>query len=100
MDHAHRARPDCREKIQTAPSKYLRKIYFDTVVFDAEHLAHLIRLYGADHIVLGTDYPYDMGESDPVALVDQLSHLSEAERAEVIGGNAARLLGISSRLEA
>ncbi len=94
MDHAHRARPDCREHIATPPSEYLARLYFDTVVFDPDHLAWLVRRYGADHVLLGTDYPFDMGEADPVGLVGRIPSLGETERAAIVGGNAARLLGI------
>ena len=94
MDHAHAVRPDCREKIEKAPTEYLKQVYFDSVVFDPEHLAHLVHLYGSDHVLLGTDYPYDMGESDPVGLIDRVRSLSETEREKIIGGNALRLLGL------
>ncbi|MCX7160744.1 MAG: amidohydrolase family protein, partial [Proteobacteria bacterium] len=64
MDHAHRARADVRSVIKKPPSSYLAKMYFDTITFDPEMLANLVRKYGSDHVMLGTDYPYDMGEDD------------------------------------
>ena len=45
------------------PSSYLKKLYFDTIVFDERELKHLIEIWGADHIMLGTDYPFDMAET-------------------------------------
>jgi aminocarboxymuconate-semialdehyde decarboxylase len=92
MDHAWRARPDCRTVIKRPPSTYLEKFYFDTITFDPEMLKRLIDRFGADHVVLGTDYPYDMGEEDPLGLVAQVKRLPKAERDLIIGGNAARLL--------
>lgn len=94
MDHAWRARPDCRTVIQKPPSSYLEKFYFDTITFDPEMLRRLIERFGADHVVLGTDYPYDMGEEDPLGLIAQVKKLSKADRQLIQGGNAARLLGI------
>ena len=94
MDHAWRARPDCRTVIKRKPSSYLEKFYFDTITFDPEMLKRLIDRFGADHVVLGTDYPYDMGEDDPLGLLAQVKKLSKADRELVAGGNAARLLGI------
>jgi aminocarboxymuconate-semialdehyde decarboxylase len=94
MDHAHRARPDCRTVIRKAPSSYLRKMYFDTICFDPKMLRHMIDQYGAGHVLLGTDYPYDMGEEDPVGLIASVPRLKRAERAMIEGGNAARLLKI------
>lgn len=92
FDHAYRVREDCREHISRPPSTYLRQLYFDTMVFDVEDLAALIARYGADHVLLGSDYPYDMGEDDPVGLVKSVEGLDHKERAQVLGGNAARLL--------
>jgi aminocarboxymuconate-semialdehyde decarboxylase len=92
MDHAWRARPDCRTKIKRPPSSYLKKFYFDTMVFDPEMLRHLIDAYGADHVLLGTDYPYDMGDDDPRGLVAAVAKLPKAERALIEGLNAAKLL--------
>ena len=94
MDHAWQARPDCRTKIKRKPSSYLEKFYFDSITFDPEMLKRLIDRFGADHVVLGTDYPYDMGEDDPLGLIAQIKRLPAASRNLIQGGNAARLLKI------
>jgi aminocarboxymuconate-semialdehyde decarboxylase len=94
MDHAWRARPDCRTIIKNPPSSYLEKFYFDSITFDPEMLKRLIEKFGADHVVLGTDYPYDMGEVDPLGLIKQVKRLPKAARDLIQGGNAARLLDI------
>src|SRR5205807_7978647 len=94
MDHAHRARPDCRTVIKKAPSSYLKKMYFDTISFDPRMLRQMVDQYGAGHILLGTDYPYDMGVEDPVGFIDGVRRLSSAEKGQIMGGNAARLLKI------
>jgi aminocarboxymuconate-semialdehyde decarboxylase len=91
MDHAWRAREDCRQHISHAPSTYLRKVWLDTLVFDKDELDSLIRTHGADHLCLGTDYPFDMAEPDPVGFHERL----EGEtRAKILGLNAADLLGL------
>ncbi|HWI80364.1 MAG TPA: amidohydrolase family protein [Ramlibacter sp.] len=92
MDHAWSARPDCRTVIKRKPSSYLEKFYFDTITFDPEMLKRLVDRFGADHVVLGTDYPYDMGDEDPLGLVAQVKRLPRASRDLIVGGNAARLL--------
>ena len=94
MDHAHRARPDCHTVIRKAPTSYLKKFYFDTITFDRDMLRHLIDKWGDDHVLLGTDYPYDMGEVDPVGLVESVARLGRVEKDRIMGSNAARLLGI------
>ena len=96
MDHAHKARPDCRVSIRKRPSSYLEKFYFDTITFDPGMLKHLIERFGAEHVLLGTDYPYDMGVEDPVGFIKKVPGLSAASRNRIMGGNAARLLGIST----
>jgi aminocarboxymuconate-semialdehyde decarboxylase len=93
MNHGWRARPDCRTVIKKKPTSYLEKFYFDTIVFDPQMLDNLVRRYGADHIVMGTDYPFDMGVEDPVGFV-QRAKLSSLQRDQIIGANAARLLKI------
>ncbi|MEI8633524.1 amidohydrolase family protein [Vibrio sp. PP-XX7] len=68
MDHAFRARADCRQYIDKEPSSYLHKIWLDTLVFDPQQLENLIRFHGADKLCLGSDYPFDMAEPDPCRL--------------------------------
>ena len=94
MDHAHRARPDCRMTIRKPPSSYLKKMYFDTIAFDPRMLAQMVDQYGAGHVLLGTDYPYDMAETNPVGLIAKIPRLARADREQIEGGNAARLLNI------
>jgi aminocarboxymuconate-semialdehyde decarboxylase len=92
MDHGWRARADCREHCQNLPSSYLRKFWLDTLVFDQAELESLVRTHGADRLCLGTDYPFDMSEPDPVGFH---SRLAQAERAKILGLNAAELLGLA-----
>ena len=93
MNHGWKARPDCRTVIKKKPTTYLEKFYFDTIVFDPQMLDNMVRRYGADHVVMGTDYPFDMGVEDPVGFV-QRAKLSSSQRNQILGGNAARLLKI------
>ena len=94
MDHAWRARPDTRTVIKKKPSSYLEKFYFDSITFDPRMLKQLIDRYGADHVMLGTDYPYDMGEDDPRGLIAGVNRLSAADRRLIEGGNAMKLFKI------
>lgn len=96
MDHAHRARPDCKTVIKKKPSSYLEKFYFDTITFDPGMLKNLIDRFGADHVMLGTDYPYDMGEDDPVGLINSVKGLKKIDKDLIMGGNAAKLLKIKT----
>ena len=93
IDHAWRAREDVREGVPNAPGSYLKKFFFDTMVFEPDQLKFLIDKYGADHVLLGTDYPYDMGEVDPLGLIGKVDGLNQDQIDLIAGGNAARLLG-------
>jgi aminocarboxymuconate-semialdehyde decarboxylase len=94
FDHAYQAREDVSHGLPRLPSEYLSSFFFDTMVFEPDQLGFLIEKYGSDHILLGTDYPYDMGETDPLGLLNKVSGLSPEDMDLIVGGNAARLLGI------
>jgi aminocarboxymuconate-semialdehyde decarboxylase len=96
-DHAYANRPDIGRRISRPPSEYLGMLYFDTVVY-GDGLARLIELVGADHVVLGTDYPYDMGDVDPIGRTDRLE-LPPEQRSAIQGGTAARLLDLAGRTQ-
>jgi aminocarboxymuconate-semialdehyde decarboxylase len=91
LDHAYRAREDCRQHISREPSSYLRQVWLDTLVFDQDQLESLVRTHGPDRLCLGTDYPFDMAEPDPVGFH---AKLDEPAKAKVLGLNAAGLLGL------
>ena len=91
MDHGWRVRPDCSEHCLHPPSTYLRKLWLDTLVFDPDQLDMLVRTHGADRLCLGTDYPFDMSEPDPLGFV---SRLDDSQRQKIVGHNAAELLGL------
>jgi aminocarboxymuconate-semialdehyde decarboxylase len=94
MDHGWRARPDCRTVIKKAPTTYLKKFFFDTITFDPEMLRNLIDKFGPQQVLLGTDYPFDMGEEDPVGLINSVPRLKSSEKEMIMGATAARLLKI------
>lgn len=94
IDHGWRAREDINEGVPHLPGNYLKKFYFDTMVFESDQLQFLVDKYGADHVLLGTDYPYDMGDEDPLALLGATPGLKQDEVDLISGGNAARLLGL------
>jgi aminocarboxymuconate-semialdehyde decarboxylase len=95
MDHAWGARSDSHGTLPKPPTYYLRKLYFDTVVFTPHQLENLVAVFGPDHIVMGTDYPYDMGEYDPIGHVLSVERLDAKTVAALAGGNARHLLGLA-----
>jgi aminocarboxymuconate-semialdehyde decarboxylase len=90
-DHAYHARPDARTTAHP-PSDYLRSIFFDSLVYSPAGLRRLIEQVGAGQVVVGTDYPFDMGHYDIHALIGATAGLTREHQAAILGGNAARLL--------
>jgi aminocarboxymuconate-semialdehyde decarboxylase len=92
-DHAFRVRPEAGGATTTPPSQHLKRIWFDSVVYEPTALQHLIDNVGIGQVVIGTDYPFDMGHYDVHGLVSQLRGIDESGLAALLGHNAARLIG-------
>jgi aminocarboxymuconate-semialdehyde decarboxylase len=89
-DRAWRVRPEA-QGCAHEPSSYLKKLWFDTVVHDPAALRHLVEAAGADRVLLGSDFPFDMGLDDPVAFVSDAGLPAELTQ-RILGGNAGALL--------
>jgi aminocarboxymuconate-semialdehyde decarboxylase len=87
-------RPEART-IPHPPGHYLRQVYVDALVYKPENVAHIIREMGASRVILGTDYPFDMGEERPLDVLAGVAGLSDDERRKIKSGNALRLLGMA-----
>lgn len=94
IDHAWGARSDSHGSLPHAPTTYLRRVYFDTVVFTPHQLQELVRLFGVDKIVMGTDYPFDMADYDPIGHVMGCD-FDAATVSAICGGTSRKLLGIA-----
>lgn len=94
-DHAWRTRADARDCAHE-PSAYLRRLYFDSLVHDPDVLRALIAAAGADRVLLGSDFPFDMGTDDPLGAL-RAAGLPDAEFHAVRGANAAALLSLTRR---
>jgi len=94
IDHAWGARSDSHGELKEAPTTYLKRVYFDTIVFTPHQLEALVAQFGADHILMGTDYPFDMGEYDPIGHIASARSLNAAATAAIAGGNSRTLFGV------
>ena len=94
-DHAWRVRPEAHGCAQE-PSSYLRRIWFDTVVHDPRALRTLVEVAGESQVLLGSDFPFDMGLDDPVAFV-RGAGLSDDTVDSILEANAEALLAAGSR---
>lgn len=75
------------------PSAYLRQIYVDCLTYDAELLAQVVGTVGADRVLLGTDWPFPIGEPDPVGFVRRNALLPAGAADAILAGNAGAFLG-------
>ncbi len=91
LDHGTKVRPELKHMKQL-PSAYLRRFTYDTIGHNDQINSNLIRLVGADRVVLGSDYCFDMGLADPLGDVERLDTLTVAERELIVGKTAVRLL--------
>lgn len=90
MDRGWKVRPETKQ-LQNAPSTYLSRFSYDTICHSANILKFLISEVGAERVMLGSDYCYDMGYDQPVQFIEQAG-LSAAQRNLILGGNAGRML--------
>ena len=94
LKHAWSMTPKALETMPEAPDVYARRFYYDCVVFDPRLVRLLIESYGASQIVIGSDFPFSMGEGDPLGLLERCG-LDAATLDAVTRGNAQRFLGIA-----
>jgi aminocarboxymuconate-semialdehyde decarboxylase len=90
---AFQVRQEARIRSAEGPDAALHRFYYDTITHDQALLADLVEYAGADHVLLGSDRPFDMGAEHPACAVTNLG-LAAGEQL-ILGGNARRLLGIS-----
>jgi aminocarboxymuconate-semialdehyde decarboxylase len=77
LDHAWKRRPEVRKLTAEPPSAYLTRMWYDTVVFDPAILRMLVSLVGAERVMLGSDYPFDMGDMDPLGMLESCGFSAE-----------------------
>jgi aminocarboxymuconate-semialdehyde decarboxylase len=93
MRHAHGFQPQAASRLRESPEDSIRRFYFDTLTHDDALLRALIDYVGPDHVLLGSDYPFDMGDARQVDSVRALGLAPDVEAA-ILAGNAERLLGL------
>lgn len=94
IDRNWHTRPDIHQLIPQPPSAYLRRFYYDCIVYTEAALRYLIDTVGIDRVVFGTDWPYDMAFDWPVSWVLSLQRLSQAEKEAILWKNLERLLAL------
>jgi aminocarboxymuconate-semialdehyde decarboxylase len=106
IEHAFHVRPDLvATDNDTSPGKYLARLddrgsvvparfYVDSLVHDADALKMLLRLFGAERVAFGSDYPFPLGEAHPGRLIESMNELSAEEKTRLLSGTAHEFLGL------
>lgn len=93
FEHGHAVRPDTAAVTRSKPMGMLKRFYFDALTHDPLAIRHLIDRVGSDHVVIGTDSPFDMGEERPLERLAAVPGLTEKEREDVCYRSALALFG-------
>jgi len=96
IQHGFECRPDlCAINTKMSPRSSLNRIYVDSLVHDPEALRLIIKVLGIRKIMLGSDYPFPLGEDHPGQLIESMPELDDAEKQLMLGDNALEFLGLS-----
>src|SRR4051794_16699005 len=98
LENAWRHHPGAHGTCEMAPSEYLKRFYVDSAVFDQRALQYLVEVMGANRVMLGSDYPFPLGEHGIGSLI-RSSKLPESAKAQLLGGNAVEFLSLAKEEE-
>lgn len=93
LNRGYRIQDSATAKIPKAPGEYIKLLNFDTITHSTMALEYLVANFGADHVVLGSDYPYDMGDPEPVVSL-RAARIDDSSLEQIASANACKLLGI------
>jgi aminocarboxymuconate-semialdehyde decarboxylase len=91
LDRGFYTRAECKT-ISKPPSSYLKRFTYDTITYDEELLEDLIKLVGADRIMAGSDYCFDIAYEEPIRFLDGVKSLTAEQKQQIVWNNAAKLL--------
>jgi aminocarboxymuconate-semialdehyde decarboxylase len=93
LEHGQSVRPEAQERCNHPFHYYLKNFYVDTITFRADTLRFVLEIMPEGHVFMGTDYPYDMADTDPVGSVEEAVG-DEDSREKIFGGNLSQMMGL------
>ncbi|XP_041116514.1 2-amino-3-carboxymuconate-6-semialdehyde decarboxylase [Polyodon spathula] len=98
IEHGFQVRPDlCAVDNKTSPKKYLGSFYTDSLVHDPHALKLLVDVIGEGNVLLGSDYPFPLGEQEPGSLIDSMKEFDSALKNKILASNALEFLGLNRK---
>ncbi len=95
IEHGFNVRPDlCAVDNPHNPRIYLPRIHLDSLVHDPGALEMLVKIFGDENIMLGSDYPFPLGEHEPGQLIESMVHWDDDRKSRILGSNALAWLGL------
>jgi aminocarboxymuconate-semialdehyde decarboxylase len=92
VENGWAVRPEARARTPRRPTEYLRQCYFDTILHSQAAFDYLVSVVPAEHVVMGSDYPWDMGPESPREVIDSSKAITEDQRLGVLAGNVEQLI--------
>jgi len=98
ITHGHDVRPDlCAVNNKNSPRKYIGQIYTDSLVHDVNALELLVKVIGENNVILGSDYPFPLGEHHPGQLIANMKSFDEQLKDKLLAGNVFNFLGLDRK---
>jgi aminocarboxymuconate-semialdehyde decarboxylase len=97
LDAGFKARPECSRNIDRKPSEYLSHFYYDSIIHSSNSSSFLLRTVGSDRVMLGTDFPFDMNSTSPIAEIESQADLTASDLAAIYSRTAVQFLGVSQQ---
>ncbi|ESO03982.1 hypothetical protein HELRODRAFT_185598 [Helobdella robusta] len=95
LEHGYHSIPElCATKCKLTPKQFVGRLYFDSLVHDSEALKFLVQTMGEDQVILGSDYPFRLGENKPGLLIESIDSFSQTTKNQLLGLNALNFLGV------
>ena len=91
LDHGYRVRPEPKTAIIRPPSEYFKMMYFDTITHSLLALEYLIGVVGIDRVLMGSDFPFDMADPNPVHSIQSVRTITSEEKKKILGSNSSKL---------